>query len=334
LSKRDFVGDFRPPDYLVDGLLQRRFVYSLTAATGHGKTAVALRLAQLVSSSSRGALFGPHAVDKGSVVYFAGENSDDLRMRVIADDAQSNVVDLNDHMHFIPGTFNVEQMHARLQAETERLGGVDLVVVDTSAAYFLGNDEISNTQMGNHARMLRKLTTLPGGPCVLILCHPIKHASEPSQLLPRGGGAFLAEVDGNLTLWKHNEAQVELSHTDKFRGPGFEPISFRLEKITCDALVDTKGRRIPTVRAVPMSESDSERAAHAARADEDRLLHELTIDPNRSIAQLANACGWKLHNGDPHKSKVDRVMKRLKEAGLVRKHRDIWRITEAGKKAA
>ena len=45
----------------------------------------------------------------------------------------------------------------------------------------------------------RTLTTLPGGPCVLVLCHPIKHVSEPEQLLPRGGGAFLAEVDGNLT---------------------------------------------------------------------------------------------------------------------------------------
>src|SRR5262245_45675118 len=33
-----FVADFVPPDYLIDGLLQRRFCYSLTAPTGAGKT--------------------------------------------------------------------------------------------------------------------------------------------------------------------------------------------------------------------------------------------------------------------------------------------------------
>ena len=31
-----------PADYLIVGWLQRRFVYSLTAATGDGKTAIAL----------------------------------------------------------------------------------------------------------------------------------------------------------------------------------------------------------------------------------------------------------------------------------------------------
>ena len=77
------------------------------------------------------------------------------------------------------------------------IGGVDLVMVDTSAAYFLSEDENSNKQMGDHAKTLRRLTTLPGGPCVLVLCHPIKHAIEPAQLLPRGGGSFLAEMDGN-----------------------------------------------------------------------------------------------------------------------------------------
>jgi len=40
-SSGEFVADFVPPDYLVVGWLQRRFVYSFTAATGDGKTAIA-----------------------------------------------------------------------------------------------------------------------------------------------------------------------------------------------------------------------------------------------------------------------------------------------------
>jgi hypothetical protein len=37
-----FLKGFIPPDYLIDGILQRRFIYSLTAPTGGGKTAIAL----------------------------------------------------------------------------------------------------------------------------------------------------------------------------------------------------------------------------------------------------------------------------------------------------
>src|ERR1700722_7243874 len=95
LSKCEFIADFEPPDYLIDGILQRRFVYSMTAATGHGKTAVALLMSKLISSVSRSSL-GTHAVDHGKVVYFAGENPDDLRMRVIADEAQRVVRSSNE----------------------------------------------------------------------------------------------------------------------------------------------------------------------------------------------------------------------------------------------
>jgi len=80
-SSAEFVAGFVPPDYLIEGLLQRRFIYSLTAATGTGKTAIALLLAALVS---RGANLGKLEVAKGRVLYFAGENPDDVRMRWLA----------------------------------------------------------------------------------------------------------------------------------------------------------------------------------------------------------------------------------------------------------
>src|SRR5262245_23208465 len=48
-SSAEFVANFMPPDYLVDGLLQRRYVYSLTAPTGSGKTAIVLLLAAHVA---------------------------------------------------------------------------------------------------------------------------------------------------------------------------------------------------------------------------------------------------------------------------------------------
>lgn len=276
LTKADFIRGFVPPDYLVEGVLQRRYVYSLTARTGDGKTAVALHLANLIGSTWPDHLLGPHPVDKGRVLYLAGENPDDLRMRMIADDALKGRDGSNDRIIVIPGIFDIEEMYETLVLEAKKSGNIECVVVDTSAAYFLRDNENDNPQMGAHARMLRKLTTLPGGPCVIVLCHPAKHVSEQSHLMPRGGGAFLAEVDGNLTLWR-NEGMIDLWWTGKLRGPGFEPITFRLEKIKTTALVDSKGRMMSTVRAVPVTNQEMDDHQQAERSDEDRLLVALQI---------------------------------------------------------
>jgi hypothetical protein len=45
LSSAEFVAGFVPPDYVLDGVLQRRFVYSLTGKTGSGKTSILLLVA-------------------------------------------------------------------------------------------------------------------------------------------------------------------------------------------------------------------------------------------------------------------------------------------------
>jgi hypothetical protein len=335
-SKADFVKGFHAPSYLIEGMLQRRFIYSITGATGHAKTAIALLICELVASPEPNMMLLGHRVRKGRVVYFVGENPDDVRMRVIGADSRRSGDPLQDWISFIPGVFDIDKMFEHLEAEIERLPSpIDLVVVDTSAAYFLGNEELSNTQMGAHARVLRRLTTLPGGPCVLVLCHPIKHAAEPSQLVPRGGGAFLAEMDGNLTAWKATD-MIVLHHT-KMRGPGFEPLSFELETIRTDKLADTEGRLLPTVRAVPITESEEEKQAHRQRTEEDRLLIEMLKGPGQSVADLARACGFLLGSGDPHKSKVQRMLTALAKKpkpGFTDSNRDKWELTEKGKVAA
>jgi hypothetical protein len=262
ISSKDFIAGFVPPDYLIDGILQRRFVYSLTAPTGGGKTALALLFSAFVAL---GQALGKHGVAKGRVLYLAGENPDDIRMRWIAMAEKVgffvNAIDV----HFIPGTFPIAKMMPRIKEEVASMGGVDLVVVDTSAAYFDGDQENDNVQMGTHARVLRSLTTLTGGPCVVVACHPTKHASD-NNLLPRGGGAFIAEMDGNLVCLKRDSI-VDLHWQGKFRGAEFESVGFELESVT-SSLVDSKGRLIPTVMAKLLPESVREDIETRARRDQ------------------------------------------------------------------
>ena len=272
------------------------------------------------------AMLGNHQIEHGQVVYFAGENPDDIRMRLIG----MGVDPATARISVIAGVFDIAGMFDRLADEMTRLGTIDLIIVDTSAAYFLGDDEISNTQMGDHARMLRKLTEMPGSLCVLVLCHPIKHVTEPTQLLPRGGGAFLAEMDGNLTVWRRDDL-VELHH-NKIRGPGFEPMTFRVERIMTTKLMDNKGRLIPTVKVVLVSEHEEAAQQQKTRNEEDQLLAALAENSDHSLADLARACNWVWQTGEPAKSKVERLLKRLKTAKLVNHLRGRWVLTSEGKK--
>ena len=138
LSSKEFTQGFVAPDYLIDGVMQRSFFYSLTGATGGGKTAIALVLAAHIAL---GRPLGGAEVTQGRVLYLAGENSDDLRMRWIAMSEHEQFDSNNIDVHFLDARISISKSLKRLTAKVEELGGVSLIIIDTSAAYFEGKDE-------------------------------------------------------------------------------------------------------------------------------------------------------------------------------------------------
>jgi hypothetical protein len=214
-SSKQFVAGFIPPDYIVDGLLQQGFLYSLTGATGAGKTCITLRLA---ASTALGTVFANRETKKSRVLYLAAENPDDVRMRWKAL-AQHMGFDVDGiEVYFVEGVFKISQMAARLKKEAEGIGeDFGLVIIDTSPVFYEGDEENNRTQQGRHADLLRKLIgIIPGKPAVVANCHPVKNATV-DNLLPAGGGNFLNQVDGNLTAAK-NDSTTELHWQGKFRG--------------------------------------------------------------------------------------------------------------------
>jgi AAA domain len=51
IHSKNFIADFAPPDYLIEGIARKRFLYSFTGQTGSGKTAICLRIAAHVALS-------------------------------------------------------------------------------------------------------------------------------------------------------------------------------------------------------------------------------------------------------------------------------------------
>lgn len=319
-SSGEFVKGFTPPDYLIDGLLQRRFVYSLTGPTGAGKTCIAMRIALHVAE---GLPLAGMAVEKGRVLFFAGENPDDVRTRWIKLCEEMGYDPKKLDVFFLPGSpaISNDEIRKIIDREAAEHGPFSLLIIDTSAAYFQGDDENSNKQLGDHARMLRSFVNLPGGPTILITCHPTKNP-DMTNLLPRGAGAFLAEVDGNLATIKDPDTMaVEVTTHGKFRGPEFAPFSFKLTPGTSDKLVDTKSRKVWTITATPISNEEQTALEDEGTSKQDDLLRCMFEHPGLSLSELAGKLFWLTRDNHPNKSQAQRTMDALVKAKLAQRTR-------------
>jgi hypothetical protein len=330
ISSRKFVAGFKPPDYLIDGLLQRRFLYSMTALTNTGKTTVALRLAMHVALGSK---LGDREIEQGKVLFFAGENPDDIRMRWIKLCEEMETDPETDQVFWVAGVYSIKKLRKTIDTQTKKCGPFTLIVIDSAAAYFEGTEENSNTELGNYARMLRTLVEIDGGPTILVLSHPVKNAT-PDNLIPRGGGAFLNEVDGNLVLTTVSETPkvVDLHWQGKFRGPEFSPIPFMLTPGTSEKIKDSKKRLIWTVTARPLSAEERATAESQGQGNQDKLLSAMKEKENNgaSLIELAKLCGWYYKSGDPNKTLANRTMHDLKDRQLVKLDGGRWKLTKAG----
>jgi hypothetical protein len=319
-----------PADFLINGLLRRGWLYGCTAPGGTGKTALAVLLTILVAQKQRPAFFGPHEVEQGKVAYFAGENPDDLRERFIALlDTSPDITIPNNTVRIFPTLFHPAKVYDGIVTEVEKMGGADLLFVDTSAAYFTksGGTENENDDAGPWARVLRSLTGLPGKPTVVALCHPTKYATEPALLMPRGGSAFFLELDGNLTMFKDRASGLITLGQNRLRGVEFDPITLRTELIRSPKVKTAKGHIMPTISIVVVSEQDADMAEKAGRSNNNNLLSVMFEHPKSSPSEWATLCGCS-------RATVYRWLEALKAQRFAKKRGNDWELTRDGMAAA
>jgi hypothetical protein len=332
LTGADFIASFTPPDWLIDGVVQRGRLYACTSLTGHGKTAVWSFNGCMIQT---GGTIGSLDVCQGNALYLAGENPEDLKARLHGMVRAFNLP--HERLPYVlPGNFPlVEEEADRLKREIAALGvPLALILGDTASSFFPGDDENDNVQAGAYARTLRRFTECGGNPTVVALCHPTKNASR-NNLLPRGGGAFLNELDGNLTLWSDSPGELsELHWCGKIRGPDFAPLGYRLRPMQT-GFADRRDRPVMTIVAEPMSEEAVADHSKQALANETAVLKTMHDKPDWSWAQIARHLDWVDDADQPEKWRVGRALQALAEDGLIerRRKKEKWRLTEKGGKA-
>ena len=135
-----------------------------------------------------------------------------------------------------------------------------------------------------------------------------------------------------MTLWKGGGDTTELHWQGKFRGPEFEPITFKLETVHSKKVIDDRGREMPSVMATPVTDTEVAKAEKLAETDQNILLAIIDGHPPLSMAELAAKAKWTNARGGPDKSKVQRIVRQLVEYKLVEKYRNRYRATKLGKK--
>lgn len=320
-TSAQFVADFVSPEYLIEGVMQRGRLYTLTGPTGTGKTAFMVHAAYCIAAGQQ--VCGLE-VEQGAVLYLAGENPDDVRARVIGTLEQMGMAaDLP--VYWVPGTFSIRHDMEALKAAAANIPNIVLVVVDTFQAYFDGDDDNSNAKMLDFARAaLRPVTQWPSKPCVVVPAHPVKDVRR-GNIVPRGGSALLNEVDGNLTLWTVDGVS-EVHWQGKHRGPDFEPLYFECVRYESPQLLDYHGRQIPTVIAKPVLGARAADLAKDALTIETRILQSIDNHPELSDVERAARLGI-------DRSKLRRTCVKLIKDKWIRKHGRKRALTDQGQEA-
>jgi hypothetical protein len=322
---KQFCAEYQPIAEVIAGVLVSGSLYTMTATTGTGKTALMVTTA-LAGASGRDLL--GRKVKQGRYAFCTAENPDGVRMRFAVGCFHWNIdqAAIDRDLLISDNRVRPEEICEYLTREAEH-GPFTGIFIDTWQAFFDGQNANNPTEAVNFTKRFRPLTSLPGAPAVVIAAHPNKNASN-DDLIPSGGGSTLNEVDGNLALAMQPSGLIELDWQGKFRGYHFEPQLFRIDKLSSPDIVDVEGRQIFIPIMLPASVEEAEARETAIAKREVRLLRAISDNPSASMTELAS-------KADIKRGSISRALTRLakERPKLIENNLGKWRVTKAGKQA-
>ena len=211
--------ELRPPEWLIEGVLERACLTGLIGSAGCGKSFLAIDMACSIAS---GKSFHDRAVSAGKVLFIAGEGQRGITARIEAwckaNDVAVNTLDLHISTQPIPMHNDIEVLN--VVAEAERLRDVKLIIIDTLARSFGGHNE-NSTQDMNH--FINNCDMLRGDDRGVMVVHHSGHNGDRA----RGNSAFYAALDAEISLKKSNN-DIAVTCTKMKDAPEFDPLNFIL----------------------------------------------------------------------------------------------------------
>lgn len=300
----------KPLDYVVEDIFARGYVYTLTAKNNHGKSTL---MALLTKCITEGKNFGSLRTERGRILILSGENTPDTLLKFKAIGCDPDMFDIVDQAYEIRANV-ADQIEA---LEHEYAG----IFIDSNQAYFGDGDQNSNSDALGHAQAFRRLTKARGAPFVCVLSHPKMNFDE-DNMIPYGGGSFMNEIDGNLTL-KLSNGLAELSHT-KLRQPSFDEVDFKLRVHEFEGMKNNFGKSTTST----IFDAISSDAAFVEQHQDEVIKHKFLVEHKASKKPSAGDLGDKYFtnpiepeepNFAARKKRAQRIIERLIAEKLLTK---------------
>ena len=224
--------ELKPLEYLIEGLIPLKSLGMIFGDPGCGKTFLSLDIGMSIATGSD---FHGKPVSSGKVIMVAGEGYLGVVQRAFAWCAQNNVPREDVDLYISRTAVDIADKNARaiLTAEIEKNLGpgeyLQLLIIDTVARNFGGNDENSTKDMSSFVTAVDSIAAQFG--CATLLVHHTGHASKGRA---RGAIALTGAVDIEYLITNTNSfITMECTKAKDFEEP--KALRFALQPVEVDA---------------------------------------------------------------------------------------------------
>lgn len=241
----------KPISWIIKGILPRAELAVLYGDSGSGKSFFAL---DMVATIGQGLAWRGRKTNQGHTVYIAAEGAAGFRNRIQAYADHHGITPAGMNIGVIPDAPNLMEKSdiKDLIAAIKTFGHTDIVVVDTFAQAFRGNEN-SGEDMGRalgHCKAIHKAT----GALVMLVAHSGKDSSRGV----RGWSGLRGAADVQIEIVRNGDHRAAIIDKQKDGSGEGDEYGFRLNTVSLGA--DDDGEDITSCVIV---ESDTRASAKA-----------------------------------------------------------------------
>lgn len=323
--------EYRPPEFLVEGLIETESLGLIFGDPGCGKSFVAVDLAMSVAT---GIPFHGREVKRGSVFFIAGEGHNGLTRRMAAW-AKDRGVQSMQGVPLFKSNRAAQLLDAKSAAEVQQAvaglasehGDPALIVIDTLARNFGSGDENSTKDMSDFVAAVDGMKVqFPN--CSILIVH---HTGHTEKQRARGAIALKGALDCEYRL-EMTKSGITMTNTKMKDAEPPSPLAFELKTVTLDegvssAVLELTDAPVPAKKLTGIQKLaidsfiDEARKVSSVQEDGRVMLHLEQWRP----AFYANHTG---DNPDSKKKAFKRAREDLVKMGQMSVENDIYTLID------
>ena len=304
------MGYDKEQSFVIKGLIPECSFASIYGPSGSYKSFLALDWACHIAT---GKDWDGHKVKQGAVLYVAGEGGFGVTQRIRAWELKHKVTNL-DNLARLPSPIfpaDSDQIKTMIEycheIETKTGQDLKLIILDTLARCYGGNDENSSRDMGAFIKGCDTIKQLTGA-TVLVVHHSGKNADSGG----RGSSSLPAALDVEYRVSRDGEGEQALVLTCSKMKDAEQPDTKAYDLISVHIRTDSDGDDINSLCLTSVGRHPKDNEDALPKASRMSGNHQALWQAVRSRTQA----------GDPTTRAI--IIDDLKAQGLVVKHFSLW----------